>query len=53
MKNVKNYEKMIRYDERIMKYAEKWRNFMNHRILEIPQQSDKDVEARELKDSRA
>ena len=23
MKNVKNYEKMIRYDERIMKYAEK------------------------------
>ena len=44
---------MIRYDERIMKYAEKRRNFMNHRILDIPQQSDKDVEARELKDSRA
>ena len=34
-----------------MKYAEKWWYFMNHKILEIP--SDKGVEARELKDSRA
>ena len=36
MKNVKNYTKMIRYDEKIMKYAEKRRNLMNRQILENP-----------------